>query len=151
MRGALLLVLIVLMLGGCGSGKDTAAAGREELSRITLPDGQQIRAELLTTAVQQQIGMMYREALPQDQGMLFVYPQPQAVPFSMHDVNMPLDLVFLGPDRRVVELVESAEPCHGPSGNCRVYGGHASAQFVLEINGGAAARHGVRLGAVLSF
>ncbi len=153
MRRVWVPVLIVLLLSGCGADQSPKgdSAGGEALSRLRLPDGFEIHAELLTTPVQQQIGMMYRTKLDHDAGMLFVYPVPQAMPFWMHNVNLPLDIVFIGSDRKVVELVENAEPCLGESGKCPTYGGRVGAQFVLEINGGDAAKHGVRLGTTISF
>ncbi len=138
----------ILVLAGCGSEQTSK---NEALARIHLPDGFEVRAELLNTPVQQQIGMMYRTKLGHDEGMLFVYQQPQAMPFWMHNVNLPLDIVFIGSNHKVVELVENAAPCLGESGKCPTYGGRVAARFVLEINGGDAAKHGVVLGSAVSF
>jgi uncharacterized membrane protein (UPF0127 family) len=94
---------------------------------------------------------MFRTELAHNRGMLFVNAQPQTVAYWMHNCNFPLDIIFMGPDRRVVEIAENAVPCHSEPAQCPTYGGHVPSQFVLEINGGDGAKHGVKEGALIAF
>jgi uncharacterized protein len=146
MRKALPLILV---LAGCGAkqGPSSDMTTRQ----VTLPDGTAIAAELKVTPGQQEIGMMFRTELAHDRGMLFVNAQPRQVAYWMHNCNFPLDIIFIGPDHRVVEVAENAAPCHDEPARCPNYGGHVPSQYVLEINGGDGAKHGVREGAVIAF
>ena len=141
---------ILLILAGCGGSKRDAGPD-VAVRNVTLPDGVVIAAELKITPAEQQVGMMFRTELAHDRGMLFVNARPQAVPYWMHDCNFPLDIIFIGTDHRVVEVAENAAPCHSAPEQCPTYGGHAPAQYVLEINGGDGAKHGVKEGAVIAF
>ena len=142
-------ILLTLLLAGCASKPEPSSdiASRN----VTLPDGAVIAAELKITPRQQEMGMMFRTELAHDRGMLFVNAQPQRGAYWMHNCNFPLDIVFIGPDRRVVEIAENAAPCHTEPAQCPTYGGHALYQFVLEINGGDGAKHGVKDGALIAF
>src|SRR5256885_1740848 len=88
------------------------------------------------TPQQQEVGMMFRTELAHNRGMLFVNAQPRTVAYWMHNCNFPLDIVFIGPDHRVVEIAENAAPCHAEPARCPNYGGHVPSQYVLEIKGG---------------
>lgn len=146
MRRALLLVLV---FSGCGSKE--VPPGEIAIRNVTLPDGAAIAAELKITPQQQEVGMMFRTELAHDRGMLFVNAQARTVAYWMHNCNFPLDIIFIGPDHRVVEIAENAAPCHAEPARCPSYGGHVPSQYVLEINGGDGAKHGVKEGALITF
>lgn len=87
-------------------------------------------------------GLMFRESMPRDAGMVFVYPDAAPRAFWMKNTPLPLDLVFLT-KRGVVCGIAQGEPFsleHIPSG--------CDAQLVLELNAGVAAETGVKRGAV---
>jgi uncharacterized membrane protein (UPF0127 family) len=74
----------------------------------------------------------------------------------MYQVKMPLDIVWLDRDKRIVEVVENAPPCTGKASECQeegkgTYGGKEVAQYVLELPGGYARKHGAVTGAILRF
>lgn len=86
-------------------------------------------------------GLMYVESLGMLEGMLFVYPEPQSVTFWMKNTLIPLDMLFLGPDGRILTLHENATPLDEST----ISGGDG-VWAVLEINGGMAGRLGIRVG-----
>jgi uncharacterized membrane protein (UPF0127 family) len=97
--------------------------------------------ELAVTPQEQERGLMFRDRLATDAGMLFVSERPRMQTFWMKNTLIPLDMIFIGADRRIVGIVENAEPqtlserrVDGPS------------QYVLEIGGGLSARLGIRGG-----
>lgn len=120
-------------------------AGQALLSR---PDGSAIatfRIEVADDEAERERGLMQRETMPRSAGMLFVYPSERQVAFWMHDTLIPLDMLFIDGTGRVVSVHPEARPRDDtpiPSGT--------PVQFVLEINGGLAARLGIAPGAVLS-
>ena len=143
---------LFLLLSACGSSttnSSSSADADEGLRPLTFPDGFVIKTEIKITPQQQQIGMMYRTSLPHNRGMLFVYQQPQAIPYWMENCNFPLDIIFIGANHKVVEIVDNAPPCR--TAPCPTLGGTRPALFVLEINGGDAAKHGIKIDSQLAF
>jgi uncharacterized membrane protein (UPF0127 family) len=117
--------------------------------KITLPDGAVIAAEVRITPQQQAYGMMFRSELPHNRGMLFVNTEPQTGAYWMKNCNFPLDIIFMDSTRKVVEIAANSPPCREDP--CPNFGGHARYQYVLELNGGDAAKHGIKEGATLEF
>lgn len=153
MRG-LLLVLLSLCLAGCGESPDAVADFNARA--VTLPDGTTVKAEVMMNKTDMAKGMMFREALPEGRAMLFIHSSPNRYPYWMYQVKMPLDIVWLDQQRRIVEVVENAPPCTVKASECAkpgvgTYGGTEVATSVLELPGGYARKHGVFKGAVLQF
>jgi uncharacterized membrane protein (UPF0127 family) len=140
-------LIVVLFTAACGGTPQ--AYVDVTAKKVSLPDGFLVTAEVKLTPEQQAQGMMYRTELPHDRGMLFVNGNTMTGAYWMKNCNFPLDIIFMASDHTVVEIAASAPPC--TTDPCPTFGGHAPYQFVLEINGGDAAKHGVREGASLSF
>lgn len=89
------------------------------------------------------LGLMNRPSMPMMSGMLFVYERPQRASFWMQNTLIPLDMLFADVTGTVTRIHENAIPLDTtpiPGGN--------DIQYVLEINGGMAARLGIEEGAV---
>jgi uncharacterized membrane protein (UPF0127 family) len=97
--------------------------------------------EVAVTPEEQQRGLMYRDHLATDAGMLFVSARPSMHTFWMKNTLIPLDMIFIGADRKIVGIVENAKP--QTLTERRVDG---LSQYVLEIGGGLAAQLGIRAG-----
>lgn len=83
-------------------------------------------------------GLMFRRHMGSDHGMLFDYDPPVSIAFWMKNTYIPLDIIFIGADGRIIRIEENAKPLsldHIPSGG--------PARGVLEINGGMAAKLGI--------
>ena len=147
----LILIMSALLTSSCGQ-KATSA---DEFYRIPvkLPDGGVILAEHMRTPQEMMRGMMFRDELKPDHGMLFTHGSPGSYPYWMFQVKMPLDIVWLDARRRIVEISADTPPCpDGPASKCPHYGGRAlDALYVVEVAGGVAARHGLKLGDGLVF
>ncbi len=92
--------------------------------------------EVARTPQQQAIGLMYRETLPDDRGMLFPFSPARPVSFWMKNVAIPLDMVFIYQER-IVAIEENVPPCG--SDPCPTYGpGSQPVDYVLEVRGGLA-------------
>jgi uncharacterized membrane protein (UPF0127 family) len=105
-----------------------------------------VTVELARTPEEQAQGLMWRRSLPADAGMLFVFEQSDRHAFWMRNTLIPLDLIFVGDDGRVVGIVERAEPLTTAPRDPGV-----PARYVLEVNGGWAAARGVRPGDRIRF
>ncbi|MDD5564173.1 MAG: DUF192 domain-containing protein [Thermoanaerobaculaceae bacterium] len=126
-----------------------AAAASPAAPVCTVPDGTRVHLELALTDQEKALGLMYRDSLPADAGMLFLFSADQPLPFWMKNTFIPLDLVWLDKDGKVVDVHADTPPCRADP--CPSYVSIGPARTVLEVNGGFAAAHGVKPGAVLRF
>lgn len=106
------------------------------------------RAEVADSSLERMKGLMFREELAADRAMLFVYPEPQWRNFWMMHTTVPLDIVFVDSQKRVLNVRE-AEPC--PSSPCPRYASAGPAQYVLEVRRGLSEQYGFRAGTRLAF
>ena len=102
------------------------------------------RVEVADDTSERATGLMYRESLPTQAGMLFVYERPQSVAFWMANTLIPLDMIFADATGTVTRIHENAIP-----GDRTPIPGGDNVQYVLEINGGMAARLGISEGDTL--
>ncbi len=97
--------------------------------------------ELALTDGQQQQGLMFRRALAPDAGMLFDYKSPTQITMWMKNTFIPLDMIFIGADGRIVRIAERTVPQ-----STEIIPSAAPARAVLEVNGGTAQRLGIKVG-----
>jgi uncharacterized protein len=122
-------------------------ANAVELSRLTIDSGQgaeTFSVELATTPDQMQVGLMFRQDLAPDAGMLFVYPSEQQVAFWMKNTVIPLDMLFIAGDGKIRRIVERTIPL-----STAVIPSVDEVRAVLEVNGGTVARLGIKPGDVV--
>ena len=93
------------------------------------------QAEIADSVDERTRGLMFRESMGDDQGMLFLFPREQQLSFWMKNTFIPLDIIFIRSDRTILGIAENAVPQTMTSR--RVPG---NSQFVLEINGGLSAQ-----------
>jgi uncharacterized membrane protein (UPF0127 family) len=144
-----------LLAAGCAaptSSRSSDVSSGASTLPVTLPDGTQIRAELAITPEQQARGLMFREALPPNHGMLFISSEISPRAFWMFQTRIPLDIIWLDENRRVVEISAHTPPCGdtNPS-NCPNYGGQVPSKYVLELAAGQAEAHGIDVGDQILF
>jgi uncharacterized membrane protein (UPF0127 family) len=112
-------------------------------ARAILPNRTKIELEVARTPEQQAMGLMYRQSLAANRGMLFEFPSPQPVSFWMKNTLIPLDMIFLR--NGVVQYIQvSAPPCTADP--CPSYGPRTQIDQVIELRGGAAAQLGLKVG-----
>lgn len=96
--------------------------------------------EVADDGAERSAGLMFREDMADDHGMLFVFQQTRAVAFWMKNTPMPLDLIFIGQDGRI-RAIKKGEPQ-----SLAVIAPAEPVRFVLELKAGTAARDGIRNG-----
>ncbi len=141
--------LVLLILSGCGS--EANSVDDFNTTKVTLPDGSVIRAEVMRKDADMMRGMMFRDALPEDRGMLFIHGSPGKYQYYMYQVKIPLDIIWMDTRKNVVEIAENVPPCKTNASQCPKYGGTKDAVVVLELGGGAAKKHGVQVGSRIDF
>jgi uncharacterized membrane protein (UPF0127 family) len=170
MRSSWYLALLIALLAACNGGP-TAASDKSPSSparptpkvkpageaQPTLPKGTvvleapprpavTISVEVATTPRQQQMGLMFRESLPANEGMLFMFAVPRENSFWMRNTLIPLDLFFIDSNWSVLGVVENATPM---TDDPREIAGES--QYVLEVNAGFAKKHGFGAGTKVRF
>lgn len=146
-----LVHLIWLGLLGCRSASTGGEVGGADASSRTAPPrvviespsgrSSAVRVEVVRTPEALQRGLMFREKLGQDEGMLFVFPATAEHTFWMKDTLIPLDMIFIGEDRSVVGMVLRAEPLTLTPRSCG-----ARSRYVLEVNAGWVLTRGIKTG-----
>jgi uncharacterized protein len=132
----------VLLLGVGFAVARPAMAGAPEPLVIETADGlRTFMVEVATTPGERARGLMFREQLAPDAGMLFVYAQDQPVSMWMKNTLIPLDMLFVARDGRILKIVERTVPL-----STAVIASDGSVAAVLELNGGTADRLGLRPG-----
>jgi uncharacterized membrane protein (UPF0127 family) len=109
--------------------------------------GERFTVELARTSDEQALGLMFRDSLADDHGMLFLFPGEARRSFWMKNTRIPLDIFYFDANLRLVSVAENAQPCR--SQRCPPYPSAAPAQYVLELRAGKAAELDVRPGDVL--
>ncbi len=103
-----------------------------------------LKLEVAKTAEQQATGLMYRNSLADDRGMLFEFDPPQSVRFWMKNVAIPLDMIFIK-DGKVKAIATAVPPCNTTP--CPTYGPGVLIDRVIELRGGRAKELGLKVGA----
>ncbi len=104
--------------------------------------------ELARTAAEQERGLMNRESLPEDRGMLFIFGKTSIYPFWMKNTLIPLDIIWIDQNHNIV-AIKKAVPCTTP--DCEVYEPYAKALYVLELNAGEAEKSQAKVGDKVEF
>jgi uncharacterized protein len=103
-----------------------------------------VRVEVVRHAEDLARGLMFREHLDADAGMIFLYPEEHLRHFWMKNTYIPLDMVFIGDNRRIVGIVHQAEPLTTTRREV-----DAPSRFVLEVNGGFMRKHKIPSGSAV--
>jgi uncharacterized protein len=100
--------------------------------------------EIAKTWTQREIGLMNREKLEKDRGMLFVFDKEDIYPFWMKNTLIPLDMIWIGDNSNVVFISKNVQPCK--SLICPSIVPSSKAKYVLEINAGIVDKIGLKVG-----
>lgn len=119
---------------------------------VTMPDGSKIYAEMAIEYAEMLRGLMFRDSLKSDRGMIFLHNKMGRYPYWMFQVKIPLDIIWMDNSKTVVEVLENVPPCpSSKASECPAHGGNQNAQFVLEVAAGMAKKYGVTVGSKIDF
>lgn len=105
-----------------------------------------INIEIADTDFDIQTGLMYRDSMEKDQGMLFVFEDNEDRFFYMKNTKIPLDLIYISANKKIVSFQKNAKPFDESS-----LPSNAPAKYVLEINTGLVDQHSILVGDSISF
>lgn len=138
-HAGIFVALLVGLLVGFGPAR--ADATLESVTFETAAGPRAFSVEVMRTDAERARGLMFRRYLPPDRGMLFLFDREQIVAMWMKNTYIPLDMVFVGRDGRVVSIAADTEPMSEA-----VVSSAGPASAVVELNAGAAARIGLKPG-----
>ena len=139
MRLSVAYFLLILLLSGCSYSYVEIESDNKIIKvNVEIADDNEERTK----------GLMFREYLGENEGMLFVFDDAQIRTFWMKNTKIPLDIIFISEDLEIINI-KQAEPCIND--HCRVYSSEGNAKYVLEVNRGFSERNGINSGNKLVF
>jgi uncharacterized protein len=134
-------LLMAAMLMAATLASPARADGLETLQIITASGTHDFQVEVAKDEESRARGLMNRPFMPADRGMLFEFERDEPVAFWMKNTYIPLDMIFISSKGRVTNVVANAEPLSE-----RILPSGPPCVAVLELNGGAAASIGLKVG-----
>jgi len=140
---------LVLLAGACAqqagetkSGESVGPNAQTELLTVETSQGPvRLNVEIADDEAERNHGLMYRQSLPDDRGMLFHFQQPERASFWMRNTPLSLDIIFIGVDGRIINIADHTTPYSDAP--VRAAG---VARGVLEVRAGRAAAMGIQPG-----
>lgn len=145
--GLLLTCFVALTL----SVRTQAVGGQDRLIQISAPNGATIQAEIADTTEKRAKGLMYRDSLAKDRGMLFTFAEPQLWTFWMKNTRISLDIIWMDSKKRIVHIERNVPTCSRTDDGCPQYQPNDNAMYVLELAAGVADALKLQRGSVLKF
>jgi uncharacterized membrane protein (UPF0127 family) len=141
-RDQMRLILFYLLLAAAPALVTTPAEPKLERVSVDTAKGAQVfMVEVVREEKERNRGLMFRESMAKDRGMLFDYDPPQEISFWMKNTFIPLDIIFIDVEGKIISIAEKTTPLSLtplPSGG--------EARGVLEINGGLSEKLGIKVG-----
>ncbi|HET9718285.1 MAG TPA: DUF192 domain-containing protein [Pseudolabrys sp.] len=135
-------LLTIAIVVGLFAGTDVGRAAGEHTLEIATKTGVHVFAvEVADNEAERAKGLMYRRELPQGRGMLFDFHRDQDVSFWMQNTYIPLDMIFIRGDGRILRIEENTQPL-----STRLIPSGGPVRAVLEVIGGTARKLGIAPG-----
>ena len=141
------IAFLLLALAAASCACAPPAAPPAGLPRVSFPSrGAEAEVEVADTLEERERGLMFRDFLPPDRGMLFAYPDDRALGFWMKNCRLPLAAAFMDREGRILNIEEMAPGEGVEDEDLRRYHSAGDARYVLEMESGWFARKGIRAG-----
>ena len=135
------MALVVAAAVCMASGEGASAASVQPLEIVTKTGVHVFSVEMATTEEEKTTGLMYRKELPEGKGMLFDFTPEQEVSMWMKNTYIPLDMIFIRADGRILRIAENTEPM-----STKIIPSRGLAKGVLEVIAGTAQKYGIAPG-----
>ncbi len=108
-------------------------------------NGKRIKVFVADNFARQLVGLMYRESLKPDEGMLFVFGRESRWGIWMMDMRFSIDIVWMDRDGKVVNIKKDAQPCKSVL-DCETHRPSKDSRYVLELAAGGVSRYRIKVG-----
>lgn len=119
--------------------------------QLSFPSGKPIKVDVVDTPATRETGLMCVTKMPKDYGMLFVFPQDMYLNFWMKNTLVPLDILWIGADKKITVIHERLKPSTVYTPEDKIARAGGQGQYVLELAAGEAKRRGLKAGDTLRF
>jgi uncharacterized membrane protein (UPF0127 family) len=127
----------------------SGAQSKESQVWVAFPNGTKVSVEVADTDGARARGLMFRETLAPDRGMLFLFEKPGLHPFWMKNTLISLDILWLDGSGAIVSIAHAVPPCTGE--RCPYYSPDKEACAVVEVTSGFTKHHHVNVGDTVKF
>ena len=135
---------------GLAAASLSACASNAENGAWVEFKGKRFAVEIADDAAERERGLMFRDELAPDRGMLFIHEREEDQAYWMKNTKIPLDILYFDHDRRLVSVQQRVPPC-SLGDRCPPFPSEGPALYVLELNGGTVESMGVKPGDELKF
>jgi len=123
--------------------------GKSETKYIDVKIGNEtVHSEVADTWPKRIRGLMFRDSLPKNEGMFFIFDSDEKYGFWMMNMSFPIDIIWIDSGKRIVYFVEDAQSCKI---FCQTYSPDKEARYVLEVNSGFVQQHDIEIGQKVEF
>lgn len=143
----LLIILFILTIAAPSTDAQVRFK-RGSLTFVQNTKSATLQVEVADTAAARAQGLMHRTRLPEDAGMLFIFEETGHWGFWMKNTLIPLSIAFIGPDWRIVDIVDMAVAADPKEGPFPIYQSQKPFKYALEVNQGFFKRKGLGVGAL---
>ena len=136
----ILAILLLIFLISCSKNIN------KNFSEISINNGKnfiKINVEIADDNEKRTKGLMFREKLNENEGMLFIFDNEETQTFWMKNTLIPLDIIFIDKNFRIVDI-KNAVPCKEEL--CPLYKSSKPAEYVLEVNKNFTIKNGIKVG-----
>lgn len=145
----LLILSVVAIVSSFLDFRVSASSADKRYITVRFPSGARIKAEVADTEEKRTLGLMFREHLDPDQGMIFIFPVADYYRFWMKNCLFDIDIIWLDDKKRIVYHEENLPPCKADP--CPSYGHQGKALYVVETTGGFFKKMGLKNGMIVEF
>jgi uncharacterized protein len=136
----IIFLLIVLLGSSCSSPTLTAWVKVRDV---------RFSVEVMTSHDDRNRGLMFRDSLPEGNGMLFVHAEEAPQAYWMKNTKIPLDIIYFDKNKKLVSAQENVPPCSAGD-KCPPYRSEGDAKYVLELNAGSVAKYKIQKGDIIT-
>jgi len=137
-----------LIVGGLFLGAGACAAPSHSEKNVCIGDAC-VKAVVVSSEKERAEGLMFKQSLAWNEGMLFVFEQEDVYGFWMKNMKFPLDLIWIGTNKKIADITRHASPCEKDP--CPVFSPDQKVKYVLEVCAGFADKFKLRIGDAVEF
>jgi hypothetical protein len=126
---------LILLLAALGAALGSTACNSSGGGHWVEVAGQRFAVEVVDDFEERARGLMYRESMPADHGMLFVHEKEAPLAYWMKNTKIPLDILYFDAERKLVSIQRGVPICTAGD-RCPNYPSRGPAKYVLELNAG---------------
>lgn len=141
----LIIPFVIILLICINQG--FAQPEEKDYAWVTLPGGTRIKAEIVSTPEERALGLMFRDSLKDNEGMLFNFERLDFYAIWMKNMKFSIDIIWLSPEGKVVYIAANVPPCKKDP--CPSYQPYQKALYVLELAAGMAEKEHLKIGCLL--